>query len=667
MAHCYPHPDTWSNLRVELEPGEADLVTHLVDTLDDDWRVYVQPHVAGTRPDVVLVHPRAGVQFIEVKDYDMSCYDLTQESWRVRTPGGGLQPIGDPFTQVDRAREALFRLLLPFAGRMKDGGDRSLFGFTRASVFLSNASPADLKRVRDYLERTRKGTACFYGLASRHTLQAGGTGEVVRLLGRAEHGSRHQRAIEDRAEAIGLKRPWHEVLHGWLHPTPDEHMQNQPLELTPAQEAAARYQGRRLLVTGPPGSGKTLVLAARIAEALVRGQDVLALSFNITLWHYVHDMVARAVRTALDGGRQFTQAEQRAMGKRQTRRRIRDEKRWRYTAAMRRLTLSHYHAFAHLLFDKVCPEGSFHPQTVGRVLLDRAADLRDHVAAGELPSFDLLAVDEAQDWAASWAGSLAPVLREGAGRAMVHDRAQRLYAHAAADAAALFPAEPHVAALSGTARVPQVLLPAVNAARRALAPEAEAPAPLRQATQLALDFADRPDPEARWHRVPAAGALSEAARLARARVDDGVNPNQIACLVATHEEGLALEAALTARGLPVTSVCVEDPDADRSRKHAFWRLDGTMKVCTVHSFKGWEADVVIAVLPAARPQHAHERAALYVALTRSRAVLTCVVPEDAGYPAAPDGWTLTQADAPPADAPPARAGAEVALDDVLPF
>jgi len=81
------------------------------------------------------------------------------------------------------------------------------------------------------------------------------------------------------------------------------------------------------------GSGKTLVLARRAAHALIRGRDVLLLGYNITLWHYVRDFVARAVRTALLKDYAYTKDERRAMREDELKRRARAKLDRRCTAA----------------------------------------------------------------------------------------------------------------------------------------------------------------------------------------------------------------------------------------------------------------------------------------------------------------------------------------------
>jgi superfamily I DNA/RNA helicase len=587
--------------------------------------------VGGTRPDLVLVHPRAGVQVIEVKDYDLGAYDLSGTSWQVKSDGQRYT-TGNPFAQVDAARNALFQILFPFAGEAK-ADNRSLFGFTRAGVFLTRASSSQLETARAFAKRTLGRAHRHYGLASRSTLQED-LEALIPLLRHEETGSSHVRAIEKRAEAIGLEKPWTHVLHDWLHPTPDEAAQNAPLELTGPQRRAAWNTARRLLITGPAGSGKTLVLARRAAHALIRDRDVLLLGFNITLWHYIRDFVARAVRTALVGGHAYTSSERREMGTQEFRRRVRAELRPRYRRAMRRLTITHYHRLAYDLWRTLGHEAdAVTPRTVASALVrDRAAIQRlvDQPESG-VRATDVLLLDEGQDGGPEWLDSLQPLLRPDATLTVAADPAQRIYDHAVSDPRDLFADVPNTVHLEGTARVPTAILPAVNAASERWL-DAETVPPLDRAEQLSIDFDDRPSPKATWTTAQDTSLLPTLVAAVRRRVMDGLNPSQIAVLVPTHKVGRAVETLLEQTGLPVCSVCVDQPDVDRSRKHAFWRLDPRLKLSTVHSFKGWEADAVVVLLPQLPPRE-EDRETLHVAVTRTRGIIDVIAP--------PGGETLS--------------------------
>lgn len=89
-------------------------------------------------------------------------------------------------------------------------------------------------------------------------------------------------------------------LRTWLMPPFHATEQGTDIELTDQQ---LRYSkpapGKKQILHGVPGSGKTLVLAQRAAGIASQGKMVLILTFNITLWHYVHDQIKRA-RYAFD-------------------------------------------------------------------------------------------------------------------------------------------------------------------------------------------------------------------------------------------------------------------------------------------------------------------------------------------------------------------------------
>jgi len=617
MAECYPPPEDWADLRVDLTDGERGLTERLIEALSDEWRLYLQPHVGGTRPDLALVHPDAGIQLIEVKDYDLDAYDVTGDTLQVRT-GSGLQTTRSPFDQVDEARDALFQLLLPFAEEARQD-DRRTFGFVRAGVYLTHASPSQLGDVKAFARRSLGSAAEHYGLAGRATLRDEDLETLIPLLGKVEHGNEHVETIRERAAAIGLERPWHEILHGWLHPTPDEALQNEPLELTPSQQRAAAHDSDRLLVTGPAGSGKTLVLARRAAQALLDGDDVLVLGFNITLWHYVRDYVMRGLRTVLlEKG--VPEPERTA----------------RFRAAHRRLRITHYHDLASRMWAVIGDDADdVEIDALPAHLVENADLLRTLIEADSswLPKVDTLLVDEGQDWGPKWLKSLAPLLRKDASITVAADPAQRIYDHAVRDPVALFSESPAATALHGTARLPAALLPAHNVATRRWLSGQASTTELEKAPQLAMDFADRPNPKAIWTTVhgpgrhrPSQGKLGRCLVAAvRDRTLQGVNPSQIAVLVPTHADGLALEGPLEAADLDVCSLCVENPDENRAPKHAFWRLDPRLKLSTVHSFKGWEADVIVVLLPQLPPPKIAEET-LHVALTRTRAVIEVIAP-----------------------------------------
>jgi hypothetical protein len=56
------------HIRSPLTEGEKKVLDLFIKCLSDDWEIYTQPLPNGCSPYFVLMHPRAGVAVIEVKD-----------------------------------------------------------------------------------------------------------------------------------------------------------------------------------------------------------------------------------------------------------------------------------------------------------------------------------------------------------------------------------------------------------------------------------------------------------------------------------------------------------------------------------------------------------------------------------------------------------------------
>jgi superfamily I DNA/RNA helicase len=59
-------------------------------------------------------------------------------------------------------------------------------------------------------------------------------------------------------------------------------------------------------------------------------------------------------------------------------------------------------------------------------------------------------------------------------------------------------------------------------------------------------------------------------------------------------------------------------ECSRSNKKTFWMGSRGVKICTVHSFKGWESRFTIALLADTNHEETSAERLFYVALTRSR-------------------------------------------------
>ena len=84
-------------------------------------------------------------------------------------------------------------------------------------------------------------------------------------------------------------------VRNWLIEPDAAATQRRPIELDKNQRTfvTSRTESGYRRIRGAAGSGKSLILAARAAEILGQGKEVLVVTFNITLLHYLMDVAVR--------------------------------------------------------------------------------------------------------------------------------------------------------------------------------------------------------------------------------------------------------------------------------------------------------------------------------------------------------------------------------------
>lgn len=138
MAVLVPNREEIDSLPQGLTDGEEALMEALLKSLDDSWTVYVQPHLNGLRPDIVIFCNDAGIGIFDVKDWNLDQYRIIKDddggyNWQVRAWDTGkwiTQHKEDycPLKQVEKYRQAIFKYEIPLldAKRLLDQNVHSL-------------------------------------------------------------------------------------------------------------------------------------------------------------------------------------------------------------------------------------------------------------------------------------------------------------------------------------------------------------------------------------------------------------------------------------------------------------------------------------------------------------------------------------------------------------
>ena len=95
-------------------------------------------------------------------------------------------------------------------------------------------------------------------------------------------------------------------------------------------------------------------------------------------------------------------------------------------------------------------------------------------------------------------------------------------------------------------------------------------------------------------------------------------------LVPTHKEGRRLVEFFETKNVRVNHV-FEDEEKSHRNKKSFWMGDPRLKMCTIHSFKGWELLNIVLITPTDDQfQNGSLNHMIYTAITRSRQNLVII-------------------------------------------
>lgn len=558
-AGCRFHPPLIEvdRFATPLNAGERRVLQLFAERLDESWDVFVQPSFLSNQPDFLLVSIEGEVTVLEVKDWSPTIYLSTANRVHVSGEAGWTATGEDPLRKAQQYRNAIDALMSEPAGR-------GHFPMVRGVVVLPQWSEPAAQRLlsdgtklnqydADFL--TVVGEEVFSDGAAFKQMTAGTTGRrkvpkeaIDRLLNRL----RESEGVSDQRRPIVLSSAAKEID-------------------TNDRSATIRR------VRGPAGSGKSVGLACRAARLAGEGKQVLVLSFNITLAHYLQDLVRRRARE---------------LG-----------------ADHRLVDCTHFHGF--------CSDVSMTLGSSESELFERARTVYASNEPG-LPTYDAVLVDEGQDFEREWWNFLRKHVRrnEQSEMLLAADATQDIYGkrswvNEVVMAGCGFNGP--WSSLPGSYRMPADLIPIVaEFADAHLSTEVDPPAiPTDSSTEAAKPT------QRRWVNTSSSDAAAIVAdEVERILASDGAPPaSDLVYLTNEHEIGLRIAEELAHRSLESEYIFAATKDEQRRAKSRFWPGDGRMKGCTVHSFKGWESRAVVILL-----QGGAERPAdlAYVAMTRVR-------------------------------------------------
>ena len=81
----YPDLNTINNLNPKPTAGELYLIKFLFNNLDQNYEIFFQPYINTDRPDIVVIRKNSGVVIFEVKDWNLSNYNIHEKYWQLKS------------------------------------------------------------------------------------------------------------------------------------------------------------------------------------------------------------------------------------------------------------------------------------------------------------------------------------------------------------------------------------------------------------------------------------------------------------------------------------------------------------------------------------------------------------------------------------------------------
>ena len=593
-----PPEDQWNRLPTSLTLGEREVFELFKEELPLEWEMYIQPHLNGLRPDLVLLNPYAGIAVFEIKDWiSRTLQNTIRYNWKTKSP----------IKQIKRYEDEIFNLYCP---RLDDRNGKAVIS---AGLIFTRIPQSEVDRL---LKPFRNGNMTKYPdqypFAGAEGLEEG---DIDALFPEWKKWGK-------RNPSLTMSKDTANDLRGWLKEPAFSREQREPLKLNKNQRKVAMKppQERYRKVRGPAGSGKSQALAARAAVLASEGKRVLVCSFNITLMNYLRDLVARQAREL---------AEQQA----KTPKAIREQVEFRHFHGWCKqiCNLAGYENDYFQLW-KQFPEETVLDEHLAKLVLRIYEDpsLRD-----VLPVYDAILVDEGQDYNKDWWLTLRAAVGTDREMLLVADKTQKIFENDVTwlDESLLGTGlSSNWFNLETSYRLPPEIVPILEDFSENFLIPSGVEVDIPKNEQIELDC--NPPIELRWVQISSASSIAEicfeeVCWQMKCLQSDTAIPDVI-FLTSTNNTGLRFVEICEKRNVHVLNTFgKEDQESQgfdqgdrnfgkhensRRKKLAFFLGDARIKATTQHSFKGWEGRHL--VLYVSRIASAEDRALFYTALTR---------------------------------------------------
>lgn len=602
MGKVYPDIDTLRRKSQPVTEGELALLKAFNDHLPNDYEIFFQPYLNGDRPDIVILRKGYRAHIVEVKDWCLDHYTIEPDGqWLLKKDGTRLK---SPLFQVQQYKENLYNLHVEGLLEKKIKESRT-YGMVTCSVYF-------------HRETTNRVLKTIKGSSTNSTEDPGKIKAFTKLYGHELLAKEqlfrfiHQSKLDQPSPFFtdSMYNSMRRVLN------PPFHYLEEGLEIryTPQQMRLTESRpGARQKIKGVAGSGKTLVLAKRAVNAFKRtGSTVLILTYNITLINYIHDLINN----------------------------VREGFPWSA------FEIVNYHEFINSTANR------------HNLIFSGLEDYEDtnffELANRRLKKYQTILIDEAQDFHESWHRIIQKYFLSDGGELVIFaDEKQNIYSNELdSDRKVKVPGIPRRwnESMNRPFRYTGRLVSFIKAYQESAFKAKYALDEFEMPVQAEADIGES---EIQYislgSRIGAPAIVAEIQRYLR---ENNIHPSDTTILNSRIElireidylirqanektnttfETKEIYDLLSSKTPSKLIVIAELEKIRRNKKRHFWMKSGTMKLSTIHSFKGWEIHSAIVIIEPEDDQSEFETAELiYTGLTRARVNLLIINIGNAKY------------------------------------
>lgn len=562
----FPSWEQMGELPDKFTAGEIALARFLDKYLPEEWQIYIQPFLNGHRPDIIVFNPSVGLTIIEVKDWNLVHYHFDKDTLFVSNSKGSY-PIKNPVYQVEQYRENIIGQLIPDIGEKVDKTINAL-GLIKTGLYFHNATTASAK------ETFKNFSKDYRPIFGHDELKAENLFKII--------------PDSNKNSSFYWNKEWNKDILFWLDPPFHTLERTIPLDLTPQQKNHAEPKSGHFRLRGVAGSGKTQVIAYRAAKLASQGFDVLIVTFNITLWHYIKDLIQRAPL-------QFD---------------------WK------KITFKHFHGFCSDILNEI---GVDFPQGEGddffRILIPSYVEETLEKSGINSKRYDAILIDEGQDFCLEWYKLLVRFLRDRNELLLVCDKKQNIYGvelswidGSLKGKGTQFRGDWRK--LETVFRLPEKV--AIAAEKFSLMFNLNQELKTERIVQQSLF--ERPlNPHIVWLNVEPNQRLKLIWYAFNQLKEEGYKASDMVILLPNHKIGMECVNHFESKNIYVNHVFDTENESSRYHKKSFWMGDSRIKMSTIHSFKGWEIlNVVLYIDDTFWGDNSQLDAVIYTAITRTR-------------------------------------------------